>query len=154
MGSEQVGTLLSVTVEPQETGLGIKLSSTEGSGCLVMQVAEQSPLVSTVFPGDKYLAHYFMEIVIELFHLCRLLEINGEDISNSTTKQVVSLLKNLTEPMQFVIMRQGVQDKHNNVKDDGNDDMIERLKKLNTTLTEQVDKQMAETQHWRSQYEQ
>ena len=62
MGSEQVGTLLSVTVEPQETGLGIKLSSTEGSGCLVMQVAEQSPLVSTVFPGDKYLAHYFWKL--------------------------------------------------------------------------------------------
>ncbi|XP_065892529.1 uncharacterized protein [Dysidea avara] len=136
MGTEPVGTLLSVTVEPQETGLGIKLSSTEGGGCLVMQVAEHSPLISTVLPGD------------------RLLEINGEDISNSTTKQVVSLLKNLNEPMQFVILRHGAQDKHNDETDIGSDDMIERLQKLNATLTEQVDKQMAETEHWRSQYEQ
>jgi len=87
--------------------------------------------------------------------VCRLLEINGEDISNSTTKQVVSLLKNLNEPMQFIILRHGTQeDKHKDETDNGSDDMIERIQKLNATLNEQIDKQMAETEHWRSQYEQ
>ena len=153
MGTELVGTLLSVTVEPQETGLGIKLSSTEGGGCLVMQVAEHSPLISIVFPGDRYGTGCRFNSVCYTCQ-CRLLEINGEDISNSTTKQVASLLKNLNEPMQFVILRHGAQDKHNNKTDNGSDDMIERIQKLNATLTEQVDKQMAETEHWRSQYEQ
>ena len=50
--------------------------------------------------------------------------------------------------MQFVLLRLG-QDNSN-----ADEDMVERLQKLNATLTEQVEKQMSETQHWRSQYEQ
>ena len=55
--------------------------------------------------------------------------------------------------MQFVLLRLGpynIQDE-NSAADEGT---IERLQKLNATLTEQVEKQMSETQHWRSQYEQ
>ena len=54
LGAEAIGTLMSVRVEPQEKGLGIKLSSTEGAGCLVMEVADNSPLVSTIQRGDRY----------------------------------------------------------------------------------------------------
>ena len=82
----------------------------------------------------------------------RLLEINGEDISNSNTKQVVSLLKNLHESMQFVLLRPGPYSAVDDT-DAVDGGMVERLQKLNATLTEQVEKQMTETQHWRNQYE-
>ena len=55
LGAQPVGTLMSVRVEPQEKGLGIKLSSTEGAGCLIMEVADHSPLVSTIQQGDRYI---------------------------------------------------------------------------------------------------
>lgn len=83
----------------------------------------------------------------------RLLEINGEDISNCSTKQVVSLLKNLHEPMHFVLLRigpYGTQDDTDAV----DEDMVDRLQKLNATLTEQVENQMSETHYWRDQFEQ
>lgn len=83
----------------------------------------------------------------------RLLEINGEDVSNSTAKQVVSLLKNLHEPMQFVILRIGAYSTQDET-DAIDENTVTRLQKLKTTLTEQVEKQMAETQYWRDQYEQ
>lgn len=54
LGTEAIGTLVSVRAEPQEKGLGIKLSSTEGAGCLVMEVADHSPLVSAIQQGDRY----------------------------------------------------------------------------------------------------
>lgn len=55
LGSEGIGSLISVRAEPQEKGLGIKLSSAEGAGCLVMEVADHSPLVSAVQQGDRYI---------------------------------------------------------------------------------------------------
>jgi len=57
LGAQPVGTLMSVRVESQnlEKGLGIKLSSTEGAGCLVMEVADHSPLISTIQQGDRYI---------------------------------------------------------------------------------------------------
>ena len=82
-----------------------------------------------------------------------MLEINGEDISTSNTKQVVSLLKNLHEPMQFVLLRLGPYNAHDET-DAVDEDMVKRLQKLNATLREQVEKQMSETQYWREQYEQ
>ena len=54
LGAQTIGTLISVRAEPQEKGLGIKLSSTEGAGCLVMEVADHSPLVSIIQQGDRY----------------------------------------------------------------------------------------------------
>ena len=53
LGAETIGTLISVRAEPQEKGLGIKLSSTEGAGCLVMEVADHSPLASIIHQGDR-----------------------------------------------------------------------------------------------------
>ena len=53
LGAETVGTLIAVRAEAPEKGLGIKLSSTEGAGCLVMEVADHSPLVSIVHQGDR-----------------------------------------------------------------------------------------------------
>lgn len=83
----------------------------------------------------------------------RLLEINGEDISNSSTKQVVSLLKNLHEPMHFVLLRIGPYSTQDDT-DAVDEDMVDRLQKLNATLTEQVENQMSETHYWRDQFEQ
>ena len=83
----------------------------------------------------------------------RLLEINGEDISNSNTKQVVSLLKNLHESMQFVLLRAGPCSVLEET-DATNESTVKRLQELNATLTKQVEKQMSETQYWRNQYEQ
>ena len=54
LGAQTIGTLISVKAEPQEKGLGIKLSSTEGAGCIVMEVADHSPLVSIIQQGDRY----------------------------------------------------------------------------------------------------
>lgn len=81
------------------------------------------------------------------------MEINGEDISNSSTKQVVSLLKNLRESMQFVLLRPGPYGTLDDT-DATNEDMVKRLEDLKATLTKQVEKQMSETKYWRSQYEQ
>lgn len=58
LGAQPIGTLMSVRVEPQEKGLGIKLSSTEGAGCFVMEVTDNSPLASTIQRGDRYLCPY------------------------------------------------------------------------------------------------
>lgn len=85
-----------------------------------------------------------------------MLEINGQDISNSTTKEVVSLLKNLQEPKQFVLLRIGpfnTQDIQDGT-DTADEGTLERLQRLNATLNEQIEMQMSETQHWRDQYEQ
>ena len=49
-----IGSLMSVRAEPQGESLGIKVSSTEGAGCLVMEVADHSPLASTIQQGDRY----------------------------------------------------------------------------------------------------
>ena len=83
----------------------------------------------------------------------RLLEINGEDISNSNIKQIMSLLKNRNEPMQFVLLRLGPHSSRDET-DAIDENMLQRLHDLNASLKEQVKKQMSETQYWRNQYEQ
>ena len=83
----------------------------------------------------------------------RLLEINGEDISNSNIKQVMSLLKNRNEPMQFVLLRLGPYSSQDE-SDAIDENMLQRLHDLNASLKEQVKKQMSETQYWRNEYEQ
>ena len=84
-----------------------------------------------------------------------MLEINGEDISNSSTKQVVSLLKNLRESMQFVLLRPGPYSELDDTDASAtNEGMVKRLEDLKATLTKQVEKQMSETKYWRNQYEQ
>ena len=61
LGAQTIGTLISVRAEPQEKGLGIKLSSTEGAGCIVMEVADHSPLVSIIQQGDRYSTTLFYQ---------------------------------------------------------------------------------------------
>ena len=59
--AQAIGSLISVRAEPQEKGLGIKLSNTDRVVCLVMEVqvkvANNSPLVSTI-QGDGKLTIY------------------------------------------------------------------------------------------------
>ena len=83
----------------------------------------------------------------------RLLEINGEDISNSNIRQIMSLLKNRNESMQFVLLRLGPHSSRDET-DAIDENMLQRLHDLNASLKEQVKKQMSETQYWRNQYEQ
>ena len=106
-------------------------------------------VVFLLFPGVSFIRGSTV-LYITILSTCRILEINDTDVTTFSPRETTELLqKHYQQGGVKIAVARLLSDAADT--EDGQEHVLERYKKLNSSLSVRLDSQNAETEHWRQE---